>query len=124
MEKNEIIRIRELQKEFFLSARTLDVSYRISALKTLKSSIKRHEDELFEALTLVQTHKVTSFPIVLFGTEYWSGLVDWLRTSAVGAGTIAPGDVDRMHLTDDVVEAADFIQSFGTECPAPAVPPA
>ncbi len=81
-------------------------------------------DELFEALTLVQTHKVTSFPIVLFGTEYWSGLVDWLRTSAVGAGTIAPGDVDRMHLTDDVVEAADFIQSFGTECPAPAVPPA
>lgn len=50
MEKKEIIRIRELQKEFFLSARTLDVSYRVSALKTLKSSIKRHEDELLEAL--------------------------------------------------------------------------
>ncbi len=81
-------------------------------------------DELFEALTLVQTHKVTSFPIVLLGTDYWSGLLDWLRRSAVGAGTIAPGDVDLMHLTDDVVEAADFIHSYSADAPMPQVPPA
>ena len=41
-------------------------------------------DELFEALTLVQTQKVTSFPIVLFGTEYWGGLIDWLRATDAG----------------------------------------
>ena len=43
-------------------------------------------DELFEALTLVQTHKMTRFPIVLFGTEYWSGLIDWLRNTVMAQG--------------------------------------
>jgi uncharacterized protein (TIGR00730 family) len=59
-------------------------------------------DELFESLTLVQTRKVTRFPVVLVGTEYWSGLLDWLRRSAVPAGTINPGDLDLLYLTDDV----------------------
>jgi uncharacterized protein (TIGR00730 family) len=66
-------------------------------------------DELFEALTLVQTQKVTSFPIVLMGRRYWSGLLDWLRESAQGMGTIGPKDVDLLTLTDDVDEALQTI---------------
>jgi uncharacterized protein (TIGR00730 family) len=62
-------------------------------------------DELFEALTLVQTRKVTSFPVVLFGRAYWQGLLDWLREAALGLGTISAPDLDLVHLTDDVDEA-------------------
>ena len=66
-------------------------------------------DELFEALTLVQTQKVTSFPIILMGRRYWSGLLDWLRESAQEMGTIGPKDVDLLTLTDDVDEALQTI---------------
>jgi len=66
-------------------------------------------DELFEAVTLVQTKKVTSFPIVLMGSDYWSGLLDWLRTTAVGAGNVWDRDVDLMTLTDDVEEAVEIV---------------
>jgi uncharacterized protein (TIGR00730 family) len=67
-------------------------------------------DELFEALTLVQTQKVTSFPIVLFGTEYWGGLIDWLKSTMLADGKVNAADVDMLHLTDDVDEAvAHFI---------------
>src|SRR6476469_5172914 len=62
-------------------------------------------DELFEALTLVQTHKVTRFPIVLFGTEYWSGLAEWIKKSVAGAGNISPPDLNLIHVTDDVDDA-------------------
>ncbi|OLP72213.1 Rossman fold protein, TIGR00730 family, partial [Salmonella enterica subsp. enterica serovar Javiana] len=62
-------------------------------------------DELFEAVTLVQTRKVTSFPIVLIGTEYWGGLFDWLRGAVLEAGTVNAKDIDLLHLTDDVDEA-------------------
>ncbi|KPC92185.1 DNA-binding protein, partial [Streptomyces sp. NRRL F-6602] len=58
-------------------------------------------DELFEALTLVQTRKVTRFPIVLFGREYWSGLVDWLRDTVVAQGKCAAKDLLLFHVTDD-----------------------
>ena len=57
-------------------------------------------DELFEALTLVQTHKVTRFPIVLFGTEYWSGLVDWIRGTLERDGKISEGDVNVEEIID------------------------
>ena len=62
-------------------------------------------DELFEALTLVQTRKVTSFPIVLIGVAYWSGLIDWLRDTVVADGNLSPEDLDKLTLTDDVDEA-------------------
>lgn len=62
-------------------------------------------DELFEALTLRQTGKITQFPIVLLGTSYWSGLLDWLRDTVAAEGKISPGDLDMMTLTDDVDEA-------------------
>ena len=62
-------------------------------------------DELFEALTLVQTQKVTRFPIVLIGTDYWQGLLDWLRDTALADGKISQADLDMLTLTDDVDEA-------------------
>ncbi|MCP9957463.1 MULTISPECIES: TIGR00730 family Rossman fold protein [Streptomyces] len=66
-------------------------------------------DELFEALTLVQTRKVTRFPIVLFGTEYWSGLVDWLRDTVVAQGKASEHDLMLFHVTDDVDEAVALV---------------
>jgi uncharacterized protein (TIGR00730 family) len=62
-------------------------------------------DELFEALTLAQTRKVTSFPIVLIGVEYWRGLLDWLRDTVIGTGKISEADLEMLHVTDDVEEA-------------------
>jgi uncharacterized protein (TIGR00730 family) len=61
-------------------------------------------DELFEALTLVQTGKITDFPLVLLGTSYWDGLLGWLRGTALASGTIREEDLDRLVLTDDVEE--------------------
>jgi uncharacterized protein (TIGR00730 family) len=68
-------------------------------------------DELFEALTLVQTRKVTRFPVILLGTEYWSGLVDWVRDTMLAEGTISPGDLDLITVTDDVAEAVTVIRA-------------
>ncbi len=62
-------------------------------------------DELFEALTLVQTQKVTSFPVVLIGTAYWSGLLDWLRGTVLADGKLSEADLDLLVVTDDVEEA-------------------
>ena len=66
-------------------------------------------DELFEAVTLVQTQKVTGFPIVLMGSDYWGGLLTWLRETAAAAGTISAGDLDLLTVTDDVDEAVATI---------------
>jgi uncharacterized protein (TIGR00730 family) len=66
-------------------------------------------DELFEAVTLVQTRKVTRFPIVLVGTAYWSGLVEWLRSAAVEHGTISAADLDLLHVVDDPAEAVAIV---------------
>jgi uncharacterized protein (TIGR00730 family) len=68
-------------------------------------------DELFEALTLVQTRKVTRFPVILFGTEYWSGLLDWIRTTLAESGTINPSDLDLITVTDDIGEVMAVIQA-------------
>ena len=68
-------------------------------------------DELFEALTLVQTQKVTSFPIVLLGSSYWTGLVDWLRDAVVDGGKASVKDLDLLHVTDSPEEAVELIRS-------------
>ncbi|HEX2717165.1 MAG TPA: TIGR00730 family Rossman fold protein [Gemmatimonadaceae bacterium] len=66
-------------------------------------------DELFEALTLIQTGKISQFPVILFGRHYWAGLVRWLHTRVLGEGKISPGDLDLMLLTDDPAEAAQAV---------------
>jgi uncharacterized protein (TIGR00730 family) len=67
-------------------------------------------DEMFEALTLVQTQKVTRFPVVLFGTAYWQGLLDWLRSSALAEGKINAVDLELLCVTNDVDELIAHIQ--------------
>jgi uncharacterized protein (TIGR00730 family) len=68
-------------------------------------------DELFEALTLVQTGKVTSFPVVLMGTSYWNGLIAWLRERVVADGNVSPSDLDLIRVTDDVDEAVRIVDA-------------
>lgn len=66
-------------------------------------------DELFEALTLVQTEKVTRFPVVMMGTAYWSGLLSWMRDTMLADGKINAVDLDLIVCTDDVDEAVEHI---------------
>src|SRR5262245_10064513 len=66
-------------------------------------------DELFEALTLIQTGKVRDFPVVLYGSDYWAGLVAWLRESMLSEGKIASGDLDLFKVTDSPEEAVQVI---------------
>ena len=66
-------------------------------------------DELFEALTLVQTKKVTKFPVVLLGTEYWGGLYDWIAKTVLDSGKIGEKDLALLHLTDDVDDAVRVV---------------
>ena len=66
-------------------------------------------DELFEAMTLVQTRKVTSFPVVLFDSSYWAGLVDWLHSTALDRGAISPADLELFTVTDDIAEAVAVV---------------
>ncbi|WP_235737920.1 LOG family protein [Nocardioides alcanivorans] len=66
-------------------------------------------DELFEALTLVQTGKVTSFPVVLMGSAYWGGLIDWLRDTVAAQAKMSPADLDLITVTDDVEEAVHLM---------------
>ncbi|HEX4222383.1 MAG TPA: TIGR00730 family Rossman fold protein [Pseudonocardiaceae bacterium] len=67
-------------------------------------------DELFESLTLVQTKKVTKFPVVLFGKSYWQGLYDWVRQSALAGGKVSEKDLDLLHLTDDIDDAVRVVE--------------
>jgi uncharacterized protein (TIGR00730 family) len=82
-------------------------------------------DEMFEALTLAQTQKVTSFPVVLIGTTYWQGLLDWLSGPVTDDGKISPHDLDMVTLTDDLDEAVSIMvgsMAEGTPSPTPKRP--
>ena len=72
-------------------------------------------DELFESLTLIQTGKAMRFPVVLVGTSFWGGMVDWLEEAVLGAGNISPDDPDLFSLTDDPAEAVAIIDRFYKE---------
>ncbi|MHB8578052.1 MAG: LOG family protein [Dehalococcoidia bacterium] len=66
-------------------------------------------DELFEALVLIQTGKVQHFPVILFNSAYWSGLLDWMKATMVTEGKVAPADLNLLYCTDDVDEAVKII---------------
>ncbi len=66
-------------------------------------------DELFEALTLIQTGKISNFPVILFGSEYWGGLLDWLRNSTLAMGNIASADLDLLELADTPEQVHDML---------------
>ena len=67
-------------------------------------------DELFEALTLIQTGKIKSFPVYLVGKDYWKGLIDWIKGTVLAHGNIKATDFDLFQLTDDPDEIADGIE--------------
>jgi uncharacterized protein (TIGR00730 family) len=69
-------------------------------------------DELFEALTLIQTDKIGQFPIVLVGTPYWSGLVDWIKNVMLTEKNISQEDLDLFHIVDTADELFEVIDSF------------
>ena len=66
-------------------------------------------DEFFESLTLIQTEKIYRMPIVLFGTEYWSGLMDWMKATLLKHGTVSEEDFDLIVITDDVDEVVEIM---------------
>jgi uncharacterized protein (TIGR00730 family) len=69
-------------------------------------------DEFFEVLTLVQTRRISHFPLIMFGKNYWSGLIKWMKTTLEPNSLISPGDLDLLTLTDDVDEAIRLILDY------------
>src|SRR5712691_5533979 len=69
-------------------------------------------DELLGALTLIQTKKITNFPVILFGKEYWSGLIDWLRARVLTANNILQEDIDSIHIVDQPERVRDIVVEF------------
>ena len=74
-------------------------------------------DELFEAATLRQTRKIRHFPILLVGSAYWQGLVDWLSGPVLEGGKIDPHDVERLHVTDDLDEVVAICEAADHRTP-------
>lgn len=66
-------------------------------------------DELYESLTLIQTGKIGSFPVVLFDTDYWEEMIEWIREEMLADGLVSQGDLDLLYVTDDPAEAVDRI---------------
>jgi uncharacterized protein (TIGR00730 family) len=74
-------------------------------------------DELFEALTLIQTGKAQNFPVVLVDSDYWGGLLDWVRGELLADGMISPEDLDLLHVTDDLGHAVEVVlECYETRC--------
>jgi uncharacterized protein (TIGR00730 family) len=69
-------------------------------------------DELFEALTLIQTKKIKSFPLILMGSEYWKGLIDWLKERMLAEGKILPADMDLIQIVDEPEDVVKLIKKY------------
>jgi hypothetical protein len=69
-------------------------------------------DELFEAITLIQTNKIGKFPIILVGSEFWNGLFDWIKNTMLAAGNIGPTDLDLVRIVDTEDEVVEVIDAF------------
>ena len=94
---------------YFFARKTMLVKYS-SAIVVLPGGFGTL-DELFETLTLIQTGKVHNFPVVLFGTSYWNGLVAWIREQMLAGGKISEVDLDLFLVTDSVTEAVAYVQA-------------
>jgi uncharacterized protein (TIGR00730 family) len=82
-------------------------------------------DEFYEVLTLVQTHRITRFPLILFGRKYWRGLIGWMKDTLEEQAFISPGDLKLVQLTDDPEEALEMILEYQRRVgPPESVPPA
>ena len=104
---------RSLDFHYFFTRKVMFVRY-ANAFVVLPGGYGTF-DELFEALCLIQTEKIRHFPIVLVGTEYWCGLVDWLRDTAAGEGMISPEDLDLLNVTDDLDVVVETVLGAAVE---------
>ncbi|MFL6229934.1 MAG: TIGR00730 family Rossman fold protein [Pyrinomonadaceae bacterium] len=69
-------------------------------------------DEMFEALTLIQTRKIKDFPVILFGAKYWQGLLNWVKDTLLTERTVSPADLELLHLTDSPAEIVEIVKSY------------
>jgi uncharacterized protein (TIGR00730 family) len=99
----------ELSFHFFFARKVMFVRY-ASAFVVFPGGFGTL-DELFEALVLIQTRKIRSFPVVLVGSDWWAGLVDWVRERLAGEGMISPGDLDLLTVTDDPGEIVRIVKA-------------
>jgi uncharacterized protein (TIGR00730 family) len=106
---------RSLNFKFFFVRKTMFVKY-ATAFIVFPGGYGTL-DELFEALTLIQTGKVKHFPVILFGSEYWSGLVDWLTNTVAAERKINPADLHLFQVTDDPAEAVTYVVEARGEKP-------
>jgi uncharacterized protein (TIGR00730 family) len=98
---------RPLYFKFFFVRKTMFVKY--STAFVVFPGGYGTLDELFEALTLIQTGKVSNFPVILFGSSYWQGIVEWLQDTVVAAGNVHAADLKLFHVTDDPGEAVKIV---------------
>jgi uncharacterized protein (TIGR00730 family) len=77
-------------------------------------------DELFEALTLIQTHKIHNFPVVLYGSTYWQEMLDWLRGQMLNEGKIVEDDFRRLHVTDSPEEIVQVVKAYDPSAGEPS----
>jgi uncharacterized protein (TIGR00730 family) len=110
---------RSLNFKFFFVRKTMFVKY-ATAFIVFPGGYGTL-DELFEALTLIQTGKVTHFPVILFGRAYWAGLVEWLARTVAEERKINPADLDLFRVTDDPAEAARIVVEARAEKPDDAM---
>lgn len=105
---------------YFFCRKTMFVRY-ASALVILPGGFGTL-DELFESLTLIQTHKTAEFPVVMMGTDYWDGLLRWIKDTMVKEGTISLEDFEMINVTDDPDECARIISCTPDECEGVTLP--
>ena len=104
---------RSLDFHYFFTRKVMFVRY-ANAFVVLPGGYGTF-DELFEALCLIQTEKIRSFPLILVGADYWRGLVDWLRDTVAAGGKISPGDLDLLLITDDLDLVVETVLAAAAE---------
>ena len=101
---------KALQFRYFFVRKTMFIKYS-EAFITFPGGFGTL-DELYGALTLIQTKKISDFPVVLFGTEYWGGLIEWMKTRLLLEGMIKAEDVESIHVVDDPVRVRDIVVEY------------
>ncbi len=101
---------KNLNFEYFFVRKVMFVKY-AQAFVVLPGGLGTL-DELFEALTLIQTHKIKNIPIVLVNSVFWKGLMDWIKTTLISEKTISPEDLDLFHVVDSPEEVTQIIEEF------------
>ena len=104
---------RSLDFHYFFTRKVMFVRY-ANAFVVLPGGFGTF-DELFEALCLIQTEKIRSFPLILVGTDYWCGLVDWLRDTVAAEGKISAEDLDLLRVTDDLDVVVEIVAQAALE---------